>query len=715
MSKQRNLFSFFSTKEPAPPPKSASAPLLASSASASASSGSSSSPSSAAAGAAAKSSTATSVGRGGGSNGSGNNVAGAAPRKGGDAASSSSSSSSSAAAAAAVARQHKLLSRVTVGTKLAVYWPDDDEYYPCAIRTHRRRRGPDPGHLYELHYDDGEVETVDLAKEKFRIIGGKKKKKKDEDEGGEEEEEENAAAKSSSSAKKRRRILEESSEDDDEFDEGEGDESEEKEDDEDDSGSEYKMAAGDDSAADDSLIAVGEKEDWLESEEEEEEEEESPKKKKRKGAVVKKITVAKVGKNGSATTDGERLVSPTPMKSTTRGEADADGTTRKKAVVKDIDFSSFLSQSPSGGGGGGGSREPAASKADVTQSQNSPVVPEGNGGGRAGKSPPPPSSTTAAAGTTMGAAVPKPVPGAVNPAGTHMHNHLRFFTSDRRDAKGNRAGHPCHSPRTLTVDYAELAGHQETGKVTAAQRQWWEIKSQYADTVLLFKTGKFYEMFHDDADVGAGVLGFVYMKGASAHAGFPEGAYGTMVSRLVQAGCKVARVEQTETPDALQERKKRMPKGQKKPEVVCREVCSVVSKGTRTFCYLDDVRLLESGEACTGPLVVIKEALVEDGPDDEGGMDVDGEGGGVGGTKAICEYGVTIVDAVTGVVTLGQFADDVLRSRMQTLMARFSPSEVSENDRGGDANHQSPVPSRPNDSFSLRCCMREARMVHPKP
>ena len=229
--------------------------------------------------------------------------------------------------------------------------------------------------------------------------------------------------------------------------------------------------------------------------------------------------------------------------------------------------------------------------------------------------------------------MPKPVPGAVNPSGTHMHNHLRFFTSDRRDANGHRAGHPCHSPRTLTVDYAELARNQETGKVTAAQRQWWEIKSQYADTVLLFKTGKFYEMFHDDADVGASVLGFVYMKGASAHAGFPEGAYGTMVSRLVAAGCKVARVEQTETPDAMQERKKRMPKGQKKPEVVCREVCSVVSKGTRTFCYLDDVRLLESGDACTGPLVIIKEALVEDGPNDDSGMDVDGEEGGAGGDE----------------------------------------------------------------------------------
>ena len=82
--------------------------------------------------------------------------------------------------------------------------------------------------------------------------------------------------------------------------------------------------------------------------------------------------------------------------------------------------------------------------------------------------------------------------------------------------------------------------------------------------------------------------------------------------------------------------------------------------------------MLEKGEVDTGPLVVIKEILVES--DDGDSMNEDGEDTG---TKAVYEYGVTIVDAVTGVVTLGQFADDVLRSRLLTLLASFSPSEVS--------------------------------------
>ncbi len=44
--------------------------------------------------------------------------------------------------------------------------------------------------------------------------------------------------------------------------------------------------------------------------------------------------------------------------------------------------------------------------------------------------------------------------------------------------------------------------------------------------------------------------------------------------------------------------------------------------------------------------------------------------------QPVCEYGITLVDAVRETVTLGQFADDVLRSRMNTLLATFAPSEV---------------------------------------
>ncbi len=46
------------------------------------------------------------------------------------------------------------------------------------------------------------------------------------------------------------------------------------------------------------------------------------------------------------------------------------------------------------------------------------------------------------------------------------------------------------------------------------------------------------------------------LQGAFAHAGFPEIAYGSYADQLVSRGLKVARVEQTETPAQLEQRKK---------------------------------------------------------------------------------------------------------------------------------------------------------------
>jgi len=44
------------------------------------------------------------------------------------------------------------------------------------------------------------------------------------------------------------------------------------------------------------------------------------------------------------------------------------------------------------------------------------------------------------------------------------------------------------------------------------------------------------------------------LQGDYAHSGFPEIAYGRYADTLVQRGYKVARIEQTETPDMMTER-----------------------------------------------------------------------------------------------------------------------------------------------------------------
>lgn len=70
-------------------------------------------------------------------------------------------------------------------------------------------------------------------------------------------------------------------------------------------------------------------------------------------------------------------------------------------------------------------------------------------------------------------------------------------------------------------------------------RQWWELKSDHFDCVLFFKVGKFYELYHMDADVGVRELGFTYMRGEFAHSGFPEQSYDRMATSLVARGFKV--------------------------------------------------------------------------------------------------------------------------------------------------------------------------------
>jgi len=69
--------------------------------------------------------------------------------------------------------QFRLLSKIIIGTKLNIFWPDDNKFYPCIVNAHRPNAGSDKGHVYVLHYDDGEIETIDLSTEWFRIIGGK--------------------------------------------------------------------------------------------------------------------------------------------------------------------------------------------------------------------------------------------------------------------------------------------------------------------------------------------------------------------------------------------------------------------------------------------------------------------------------------------------------------------------------------------------------------
>jgi DNA mismatch repair protein MutS len=85
-------------------------------------------------------------------------------------------------------------------------------------------------------------------------------------------------------------------------------------------------------------------------------------------------------------------------------------------------------------------------------------------------------------------------------------------------------------------------------------QQYREIKSRHPDTILFFRMGDFYEMFEDDAKVGARVLGLTLTSrnngGASEVplAGVPVKAATEYLRKLVSAGHRVAVCEQVEDP-----------------------------------------------------------------------------------------------------------------------------------------------------------------------
>lgn len=108
---------------------------------------------------------------------------------------------------------------------------------------------------------------------------------------------------------------------------------------------------------------------------------------------------------------------------------------------------------------------------------------------------------------------------------------------------------------------------------TPLMQQWQEVKADHADSLLFFRVGDFYELFHDDAEEGARLLGLTLTSrnnGAAAGvplAGIPAKALDEYLSRLVRLGRRVAICDQVEDPAQS--------KG-----IVRREVTEMITPGT---------------------------------------------------------------------------------------------------------------------------------------
>ena len=100
------------------------------------------------------------------------------------------------------------------------------------------------------------------------------------------------------------------------------------------------------------------------------------------------------------------------------------------------------------------------------------------------------------------------------------------------DKNGNKKGDPLYDPSTLLIPPGSLS------KVTSTMQQFWEIKSENYDKLVLFKLGKFYELFYEDALKAVRICGLKWM-GTKMHSGFPEKSLEKYATELTKAGEKV--------------------------------------------------------------------------------------------------------------------------------------------------------------------------------
>ncbi|TVU09494.1 hypothetical protein EJB05_42970, partial [Eragrostis curvula] len=179
---------------------------------------------------------------------------------------------------------------------------------------------------------------------------------------------------------------------------------------------------------------------------------------------------------------------------------------------------------------------------------------------------------------------------------------FKFLGEGRKDAKGRRPGNPDYDPRTLLVP------------------------SQFLTNL----TGG---------------------QGEQPHCGFPEKNLSVNLEKLAKKGYRVLVIEQTETPQQLELRRKEMGI---KDKVVRREICAVVTKGTLT----------EGESLLTNPdlsyLLSVTESYQHCSTKDQEG----------------CTIGVCIVDVSTSKFIIGQFQDDPERHGLCSLLSEMRPVEI---------------------------------------
>ncbi|CAA0806439.1 DNA mismatch repair protein MSH7 [Striga hermonthica] len=120
-----------------------------------------------------------------------------------------------------------------------------------------------------------------------------------------------------------------------------------------------------------------------------------------------------------------------------------------------------------------------------------------------------------------------------------------------KDVNGRKPGDPLYDKRTLYIPPDALR------KMSASQRQYWDVKRQYMDVILFFKVGKFYELYELDAEIGHKELDWrITLSGVGKcrQVGVSESGIDDAVQKLIARGYKVGRIEQLETSEQAKSR-----------------------------------------------------------------------------------------------------------------------------------------------------------------
>ncbi|XP_010513514.1 PREDICTED: DNA mismatch repair protein MSH7-like [Camelina sativa] len=212
-----------------------------------------------------------------------------------------------------------------------------------------------------------------------------------------------------------------------------------------------------------------------------------------------------------------------------------------------------------------------------------------------------------------------------------------------RDANRRRPDDPLYDRKTLYIPPDVFK------KMSASQKQYWSVKSEYMDIVLFFKVGKFYELYELDAELGHKELDWkMTMSGVGKcrQVGISESGIDEAVQKLLARGYKVGRIEQLETSDQA--------KARGANTIILRKLVQVLTPST-------------ASEGSIGPdavhLLAIKEIKMEL-------------------EKCSTVYGFAFVDCAALRFWVGSISDDASCAALGALLMQVSPKEVVYDSKG---------------------------------